>query len=451
MAADRETMAFRFGFGLPLPVGAATDAAKMMAQLAGPDELAVRHKGVGFSTALPLLTDLSETRRAQKKDPALKSAYKAALDASDNAAIAAVQTGFARALDNPDGFRERLIRFWADHFSVTAKNRQELLLPVTLIEDAIRPHVAGRFADMLQAATLHPAMLIYLDQVLSVGPGSKTGQKRDRGLNENLARELIELHTLGVNAGYSQDDVRQMAELLTGLSVDLPRGFVFDPRRAEPGAETVLGISYSGNGTAPILAALGDLAIRPETAGHIARKLAVHFVSDTPDDALVRQIRAAYLETGGDLMAVYAALLDYPGAWVERAEKARQPFDFIVSSLRALGITGDALMQGGERPFRRFVINPMQVMGQPVKGPPGPDGWPEDIAAWINPAGLAARINWAMDVPARLLTNLPDPNDLAVRALGNRASERLLWAAARAESVREGVGLVFASAEFNRR
>jgi uncharacterized protein (DUF1800 family) len=451
MAADPATIAFRFGYGLPHVSGAATDAAGMLALLSEPDDIAGRHKGVGFAAALPLLTEMQEARRAQRNDPVEKSRYKAAVGASDTAALAGAQAGFARVLDNPDGFRERLVRFWANHFSVSAKNRQEVLLPGTLIEDAIRPHLTGRFTDMLQAVTLHPAMLIYLDQVLSVGPGSKTGQKRDRGLNENLARELIELHTLGVNAGYSQDDVRQMAELLTGLTVDFPRGFVFEQRRAEPGAETVLGISYGGEGVEPILAALDGLAMRPETAGHIARKLVVHFVSDTPDDALVAHVRAAYLKTGGDLMAVYAALLDHPAAWGSDAAKARQPFEFIVSSLRALGVTGDALMQGGERPFRRFIVAPMQVMGQPMQGPPGPDGWPEDMTAWINPAGLAARINWAMDVPARLLPDLPDPRDLAMGALGSRASERLLWAVARAETLREGVGLVLASAEFNRR
>ncbi len=451
MAADPVTMAFRFGYGLPHVSGAATDAAGMLALLSGPDDIASRHKGVGFAAALPLLTEMQEARRAQRNDPVEKPRYKAAVEASDNATLAGAQAGFARALDNPDGFRERLVRFWASHFSVSAKNRQEYLLPGTSIEDAIRPHLTGRFTDMLQAVTMHPAMLIYLDQILSVGPGSKTGQKRDRGLNENLARELIELHTLGVDAGYSQDDVRQMAELLTGLTVDFPRGCVFEQRRAEPGAETVLGISYDGEGVKPILAALDGLAMRPETAGHIARKLVVHFVSDTPDDALVAHVRAAYLKTGGEMMAVYAALLDHPAAWGPDAAKARQPFEFIVSSLRALGVTGDALMQGGERPFRRFIIAPMQVMGQPMQGPPGPDGWPEDVTAWINPAGLAARINWAMNAPARLLPDLPDPRDLAVGALGSRASERLLWAAARAETLREGVGLVLASAEFNRR
>ena len=451
MAQDPTMIAFRFGYGLPLPEAAPQDADAMLAALALPDAMAKRFPGIGFAAAMPVLRDIKARRKAQKNDPTKKPQYRAALRASDRAALKAAQAGFARALDNPDGFRERLVRFWADHFSTTAKNRQVHLLPGTLIEDAIRPNIAGRFSDMLKAVTLHPAMLVYLDQVLSVGPGSKAGLRRDKGLNENLARELLELHTLGVDAGYSQTDVRQMAELLTGLAVDPDRGFLFQDRWAEPGPETVLGVSYSGAGTQPILAALGDLAMRPETAGHIARQIAAHFVSDSPDADLVAQIKAAYLKTGGDLMAVYAALLDHSAAWVAVAEKARQPFDFIVASLRALGVSGDALAKMDETAFVRFVATPMAAMGQPLPGPPGPDGWPEEAAAWINPSGLAARINWAMAMPVQLLPDLPEPQLLATRALGARASKALIWAAPRAETRREGVGLVLASAEFNRR
>ena len=451
MAQDPTTIAFRFGYGLPLPEGAAHDAKAMLAALALPDAMAKRHPGMGIAAALPLLRQIEATRKAEKKDPAKKSDYRDAIKASDRAVLANVKAGFARAVDNPDGFRERLVRFWADHFSTTAKSRKTYLLPPTLIEDAIRPNIAGRFADILRAVTLHPAMLIYLDQVLSIGPTSPAGRKREKGLNENLARELLELHTLGVDAGYSQADVRQMAELLTGLAVNPETGFVFDKRRAEPGAETVLGISYEGDGTAPILKALDDLAMRPETAGHIARQLAVHFVSDTPDDDLVAHIRAAFLTTGGDLMAVYAALLDHPAAWGPGAAKARQPFDFIVASFRALGISGSDLMAMDDKRFVQWVVKPMQAMGQPLPGPPGPDGWPEEVQAWINPAGLAARINWAMDVPVQILASLPDPMALVKRALGPRASEKLIWAAPKAETQREGVGLVLASAEFNRR
>ena len=449
MAQDPTTAAFRFGYGLPAT--AVPDRAEMLAALAVPDAMAQRHPGMGFAAALPLLREVEATRKLQKADPAKKPQYREALRLSDRAALAAAKVSFARAIDNPDGFRERLVRFWADHFSTSAKNRQTHLLPGTLIEDAIRPNITGRFADMLKAVTLHPAMLVYLDQVLSVGPNSKAGRKRDKGLNENLARELLELHTLGVDAGYSQADVRQMAELLTGLAVDPEKGFVFQDRWAEPGAETVLGVPYSGQGTAPILQALDDLAMRPETAGHVAQQIAVHFVSDSPDADLVAHTRAAYLKTGGDLMAVYAALLDHPAAWAADAAKIRQPFDFMVASLRALGVSGGDIIALDDKSFQRFIANPMTAMGQPLPGPPGPDGWPEEAAAWINPAGLAARINWAMDMPVQLLTGLPDPKMLAARALGPRASEPLIWAATRAETQREGVGLVLASAEFNRR
>ena len=451
MAQDPTTIAFRFGYGLPLPDAAPQDTGTMLAALRGPDTMIQHHPGIGFAAASPLLRDLYAARKQQRADPSKEPAYRAARKASNNAALANARAGFARALDAPDGFRERLVRFWADHFTTTAKNGPDKVLPGTLIEDAIRPNITARFSDMLKAVTLHPAMLIYLDQVLSVGPKSKAGQRKNKGLNENLARELLELHTLGVGAGYTQDDVRQMAELLTGLAVDPDKGFVFEPRRAEPGAETVLGVSYSGDGTAPILQVLDDISLRPETAGHIAHKIAVHFVSDTPDEGLVAQLQAAYLQTGGDLMAVYAALLDHPASWVTDATKARQPFDFIVASLRALDMTGTALMAANDKAFVKFVVTPMQAMGQSLEGPPGPDGWPEEVAAWINPPGLAARINWAMQMPAQLLTDLPDPLDLASRALGPRAGKQLLWAAPKAETIREGVGLVLASAEFNRR
>ena len=451
MAEDEVTLAFRFGYGLPLPKGAPTDAGGMLAALGAADAMAKRYSGLGFAAALPLLQDVQATRKLLKADAANKPLYRKAILASDRGALGNMRATVARALDAPDGFRERLVRFWGDHFSTSAKSRQDLLLPGTLIEDAIRPHVTGRFADMLKAVTLHPGMLVYLDQVLSVGPTSRAGVKGNKGLNENLARELMELHTLGVNASYGQDDVRQMAELLTGLAVDFDKGFVFEPRRAEPGAETVLGIAYEGDGTAPILQALDDLAMRPEAADHIARQLAVHFVSDQPDADLVAHIRAAYLETGGDLMALYGALLNHPAAWGQSPAKVRQPFDFVVASLRALGMTGDAVFQLNDKQFQRFVTQPMEAMGQPLRGPPGPDGWPEDAAAWINSGGLAARINWAMDMPVQLTAELPVPLDLAKRALGARAGKQLLWAVERAETIREGVGLVLASADFNRR
>jgi uncharacterized protein (DUF1800 family) len=304
---------------------------------------------------------------------------------------------------------------------------------------------------MLVAATLHPAMLAYLDQTASVGPGSAFGVRRGRGVNENLAREVMELHSLGVGAVYDQGDVRQMALLLTGLDANAADGFVFRPDRAEPGAEVVLGRAYGGAGVAPIEAALRDIALRDDTAKHIARKLAVHFVSDAPDAGLVAALTAAYLDTGGDLLAVYAALLAHPAAWEPRLMKARQPVDFILAALRALGMTGADMRRMAQGPAARLLTRPMALMGQDWQTPPGPDGWAEAAEAWITPQGMAARITWAMEVPGRLVVPMPDPVDFMRRCLGGAVDERLEWAAARAETTREGVGLVLSSPAFNRR
>jgi uncharacterized protein (DUF1800 family) len=365
--------------------------------------------------------------------------------------LASARAQFARALDAPDGLRERLVRFWADHFTVRPRVGTDAPLPGVLIEDAIRPHVAGRFADLLRAVTLHPAMLSYLDQTASMGPNSSLGRQRKRGLNENLARELIELHTLGVGAAYSQEDIRQLAELLTGLGVDGSNGTIFRRNWAEPGAETVLGVTYAGEGMEPIHAVLDDLSVRPETAAHLGRKLAVHFVSDNPDPAIGAAVAGALSASGGDLMAAYGALLDHPAAWAPALGKTRQPYDFVLAALRALGVTGDDLRAMNNGGFQRDVLGPMAGMGQPWQAPRGPDGWPEDAEAWITPQLLASRIAFAMEGPRRLVAGLPDPAAFAARALGPMAEGRVLWAVERAETQAEAVGLVLASPEFNRR
>lgn len=451
MTATPTLAAIRFGYGLPLPEGAPDSVQAMLAALAGPDVAARDWPIDGLAVIQPKLAELRSMKGAGKTDPALKPRYDA-LTVEVVAAVAhAERMTFARALTAADGFRERLVAFWADHFTVLSKTTVEGMMPFALVEDVIRPRMTGRFADLLTEATLHPAMLIYLDQIQSTGPNSFMGQRKDRGLNENLARELIELHAMGVGAGYSQDDVREMAELLTGVTYDARRGMWYERRRAEPGAETVLGQTYDGEGLEPIRRALGDIAGRPETAAHIARKLAAHFVSDTPDAGLVAALEAAFLATGGDLMAVYAALLTHPAAWGKAAEKVRQPFDFMVAALRGLGLTGDRFLAMKRGPFRQQILRGMTGMGQAWKRPGGPDGWAEEADAWISPQLLAARITWAMQAPERLVKPLPDPVQLAQMALADRASERLLWAAARAENRREGVGLVLASAEFNRR
>ncbi|MCF8511691.1 MAG: DUF1800 domain-containing protein [Rhodobacteraceae bacterium] len=451
MSPSASLVAFRFGYGLPLVPDAPQTPETLLAALAGPDDMAARFTIPSYDWVHERVSDIARNKRAAKSDPVLQSRLDAVDQELEAAGLMAMRATIARAVDAKDSFRERLVAFWADHFTVGAGGREDAITPYAFVEDAIRPHVAGRFADMLSAVVHHPGMLRYLDQTRSTGPNSKRGLRQGGGLNENLARELLELHTLGVGADYAQTDVRQLAELLTGLTYDPRRGYSFDGRMAEPGPETVLGKDYDGKGEAPIRAFLSDLSTKPDTARHIARKLAVHFISDTPDEDLVTRIAQAWATSEGDLMAVYGALLHHPAAFDGPAAKARQPWDFLLAALRGLGVKGKTIMQWQEVRLRRVMILPLRAMGQYWKSPPGPDGWPENTETWITPQGLAERIGWAMRWPTVLADPPPLPRDFADRVLGDRAAPATVWATERAESLAEGLGIVLSSPEFNRR
>jgi uncharacterized protein (DUF1800 family) len=442
--------AIRFGYGLPVGADAPLDADQMLGLLAGPDAAAGRWPSITMTAVFPAWQVAAAARRAARQSEAAKKEFRAALRAVQDQNQTALRAGLARAVGSPDAFRERLVRFWADHFTAEARNRHEGALPDVMVEEAIRPHVAGRFGDMLRGVTLHPAMLLYLDQVRSVGPGSTLGLRRQEGLNENLARELMELHTLGVGGTYRQDDVREAAELLTGLTATPKDGFQFNPDMAEPGPETVLGVTYDGEALEPIHALLDDLAVHPDTALHLARKVAVHFVSDTPDAGLVAAMAEAYLAADGQLLPLYRAMLMHPAAWGAELQKARQPYDFIAAALRALQVAPDAIMTLNRKRLGGRILGPLRAMGQNWGRSGGPDGWEEAASAWINPQGMAARITWAMTQPDDF-GPLPDPRDMVGRVLGGLASERLIWAVDAAAEQRDGVGLILASPEFNRR
>lgn len=447
--------AIRFGTGLSPDHPPLADAGAMIAALAAPDEAGSRFPVAGLAEFWPLLAEYGAARRARKqKDEGGEARFQAAAAAIVEAKNAGLRARLMRAVHTSDGFRERLTWFWADHFTVRAKSVRFRPGPATYVEDAIRPHLTGRFADMLRAAAIHPVMLSYLDQDSSLGPMSEAGLSGRGGLNENLAREILELHTMGVGARFTQDDVTQFAELLTGLSFTVKDGFRFRPNWAEPGAEQVLGKRYGGKGEAKakdIFAALDDIARAPATAAHLARKLAVHFVSDTPDPGLVAAMTHAYMAHDGDLMSVYEAMLSHPAAWEAPGAKARQPFEFIAAALRALGTREERLagLKAGE--INRLILRPLTRMGQPYEEPPGPDGWPEEAAAWITPPALAERISWAMNVEALHDAPLPRPRTFVETALGPHAPDDLAAAVRMAESKRAGVGLVLASPAFNRR
>lgn len=445
----------RFGYGLSPMVRPPQDIGRMLAALSGPDVMAARFPIDTFTAQLPHLAQAKAMQRQINRKRSAKAVKKFRAHKRKMAVRSIRWAGqtMLRRTWTEDAFRERLVAFWADHFSAKGKSGIMRGVAATYAEEAIRPHVAGRFADMLAAAVMHPVMLHFLDQAMSVGDASPAAQRNKRldGLNENLAREVLELHTLGVGGPYSQDDVRQLAELFTGLSFDFKDGFRFRKPFAEPGPEEIMGRAYTGTGVAPIRAALDDLAMHPITARHIATKLAVHFIADLPDAGLIDHLSARYLATGGDLLAVYGAMLQYPSAWAPERRNVKPPADFMASAWRALAVDPDRIAGFEPRRIGRVLLRPLVAMGQPWRAPAGPDGWAEEDETWITPQGVAARLDWAMEAPRLLTARLPDPRAFVDAALGPYATEPVRFAARAAESRAVAVGLVLAAPAFQRR
>lgn len=346
------------------------------------------------------------------------------------------------ALTTTTPFRERLVLFWSNHLSVSAREGNVRALTGDYVRTAIRPHVTGRFEDMLVAAIRHPAMLYYLNQASSIGPGSPLGQQRGRGLNENLAREILELHTLSPASGYSQADVTEFARLLTGLGVEVanePIGSRFLPAAHEPGAKTILGRRFE-EGPEQIDAALRWLARHEATHRHLALKLARHFVDDAPPPAVVDRLFATLRDSGGDLGAVAEALVDLPQAWGNPLGKLRAPQDFVLASMRLLG-AGPELAS--------LAVGAAAYLNQPVWLAPAPIGWPDHAEGWLHPEGMIRRMEWAYGFAGRF--SRLNPNDLVPLALGPLARQETIRAVKGAGSARDGITLLLASPEFQRR
>lgn len=347
------------------------------------------------------------------------------------------------------GFAERLVHFWSNHFCVSAAKGPNVAAVAGCFErEAIRPYVLGRFADMLQAVERHPAMLFYLDNAQSFGPHSKAGQNRKRGLNENLAREILELHTLGVDGGYAQADVTSLARILTGWTfaggegrLAEPGTFVFFENAHEPGDQTLMGKVYPAGGIEQGEAALSDLARHSATAQHIARKLARHFVADNPPENLVARLATEFRNTEGDLRKVTIALINSDEAWAAPLSKMRTPEQFMMAALRAVD-----RMPDDPGP----ILGPLAAMGMPLWQPPGPNGWPDTVDAWASPEGMKSRLDVSAAMAARL-KNLINPSELLDTVAGEAASAETRHAVARAKSREQGLALLFMSPEFQRR
>ncbi len=446
------TAAFRFGFGPGKEGFPPFDAAAELGRL----EDAPPPAADGTSKRLPALHDLygavGQARREQPDELAaarmrVNAAIRQNLIGDTHAAIVAAAT-----TNMP--FAARLTAFWANHFSLGAGIQQVHALAGPFAAEAIGPRVMGFFADLLVAAELHPAMIFYLNLQNSFGPNSRLGKRRGKGLNENLGREILELHTLGVDGGYSQRDVTALAAIMTGWWVDLKQAqIVFSRNRAEPGPKTLLDRQFAGGVAGEDFTnALRMLAAHPATARHVSRKLTRHFLGPSAD-ALADKLAKVFLDSGGYLPEVYYALFDLPEASAPLGALARNDLEFLVSALRAAKLRPGALelkrKEDGKFSPNPLTFGAMAALTQKLWLAPSPKGWPDDPGFWLAPVSFARRLRW---IPA-LVRHMAetDPAGLIEAALGPLATATTVATVKAASNRLEALGLVFASPQFNRR
>jgi uncharacterized protein (DUF1800 family) len=354
------------------------------------------------------------------------------------------QARFDEAANARIGFVERLVWFWSNHFCISAD--KIVAMAGAYEREAIRPHVLGRFAEMLQAVESHPAMLVYLDNVQSMGPDSVAGINRDKGLNENLARETLELHTLGVRSGYTQTDVTNFAKVLTGWTWIQPAEpvyggeFSFVERMHERADQTVLGKRYPDTGVEQGRAVLADLARHPATARHVAQKLAAHFVADEPPASLVAKLEKTFRDSDGNLKEVAKSLVLADESWTPQRSKLKPPSAWLVGIARITGAQASI-------PIGRL-LGVQAMLGEALWRPPAPNGYPDTESAWID--GVPRRLDIADDFAGRLANDV-DPLALADSALGPLASADTRETIARSESRKQALALLVMTPEFLRR
>lgn len=465
---EAEIAVLRFGLGArPGDLANAQDPKRWLkSQLNGPVALASQVKLASSAEIFAAYLAARQERDEMRRDAAgsdLKPAFNPVKEAYQPHYRAQVLARAQSAATTDTPFAERLVHFWSNHFAISSDKGVVYGLAGTLENEAIRPHVNGRFYDMLLAVEQHPAMIQFLDNQASTGKDSlaatygkrpffslRDKPKRELGINENLAREILELHTLGVDGGYTQKDVTTFAQVITGWSVGGGKGrfgggepgkFFFRDGLHEPGAKTLLGKTYHESGVRQGEAVLYDLSRHSATARFLATKLCRHFVADEPPARLVEKLAKAYLRSGGDLPTLYQALIDSPEAWNAKQVKYKTPEDLVFSTFRAL----NASPQGPEEVLKSF-----ELLGQRQYTPGSPAGWPDTAKNWDGSDALMHRVLFASRVAGKYERGA-DPLSVAELSLGGYASDETMTALRRAASPAQGLALLLMSPEFQRR
>lgn len=435
--------------------------AYLLDQLKGPSSQPAYISDIPSSDKI--LTEVLKIRKMQRKEKKQANTKNAATNIKKYANTVRsyymdqVSARFRNAVQTEYPFHERLVYFWSNHFAVSADKQPVSALAGAFENEAIRPNLGGKFVDLLMAVEKHPAMILYLDNQLSTGPDSKVAKVRKRqrkgrpsDINENLAREILELHTLGVDGGYKQEDVTAFANAITGWSVGSDQGryaagtpgaFLFRENLHEPGAQTIMGEQFTQPGISQGEAILRKLAVHPSTARFVATKLVRHFIADEVPQKMVDRLAKVFLKSGGDLLQVHAALVNSKEAWKTPLSKYKTPQDFVISTFRALDYVPKKT---------RTLVVALEQMGQTPFRPGSPEGWPDTAEQWGGADALYKRIEWSNSV-ARKTGSRVNPLELGETALGATFGDHTRTAVSRAESFTQGTTLLLASPDFQRR
>jgi uncharacterized protein (DUF1800 family) len=437
---DAVTAATRFGFAAragDLAVIARDPRGWVLGQLA--------RRPAPLAGDLPSAATMVVAEFEMRRDKGDTEAKRAFAERAKSVYLAEIGARLGAAIASETPLLDRLTLFWSNHFTVSILRPMLRGFAASFEREAIRPHVTGRFGDMLLAVARHPAMLLYLDNAISVGPNSPAGRRRDKGLNENLGRELLELHTLGVDGGYTQADVEALARIITGWSVARlqepdPGSFRFRPQIHEPGTKRLLGKSYGDAGFAEGEAALADLAHHPATARHVATKLARHFIADEPPKDSIERITRVFRDSGGDLHQVTAAVVKEDAAWRTPFAKIRRPEELVIAACRVTGFT----------PRPEMLAGSLRTLDQMPFFASSPAGWPDVAAACVSPEAVLHRVQWCERYAERV-PDPPDPLAMAEQAFGETLPAETMQAIRLAPTRRAGLALLLASPQFQRR